>query len=106
MTLDRTIYGGQSVDDLPPVQHLLKMLNAEQLLLRSQFSSIKPRPYVLGHQQRMGKHNTERLSQYRVLKEYHWPAAYKSLLADHLLELVPREATHGGCTSKSAACNY
>jgi hypothetical protein len=72
------------------------VINAEQLLRWGQFfrEDIKPRPYVRGHQQRMGKHNTERLSQYRVLKEYHWPAAYKTLLADHLPELVPREATH------------
>lgn len=96
MTLNRAVYGGQVVGELPPVCHRPMVLTAEQLLPWRQLiqERVKPLPRVRGHQQRMGTHNAERLSLYRVLKERHWPVQYKALLAEQLPDIVKREATH------------
>ncbi|MDA8484390.1 hypothetical protein NNO07_15045 [Pseudomonas resinovorans] len=96
MTLNRAIYGGQVVGELPPVLVFRKSLTASQLEPFQQLAQqhVKPRAHVRGHQQRLGTHNTARLSRYKVLKEDYWPAPATAALTEHVPDLVNREAAH------------
>lgn len=95
MTLLKAVYRNHTVAQLPSVTLTRKVLSAAQLqpLQKLALEHVKVRPYVRGHQQRLGTSNTGNLSQYRSLKEYAWPTEFRNAL-EPLSAVVSREATH------------
>ncbi|WP_047542098.1 hypothetical protein [Pseudomonas simiae] len=93
MTLLKAIYHNHTVTQLPAVALTRKVLSSIQLRPFQQLAveHVKPRPYVRGHQQRMGTGNTENLSRYRTLKEYSWPKEFLAALQP-LSAVMEREA--------------